>query len=87
MHAGAPPVAMLVNSCKVRAVFGAEKFKKATPPPLDLGVAGRTRGGGARVRQLQGVEQDVDLIRYVFNPETDEQARDRCIACGAVTPT
>uniref|UniRef100_A0A7S0LLL5 Uncharacterized protein n=1 Tax=Coccolithus braarudii TaxID=221442 RepID=A0A7S0LLL5_9EUKA len=36
---------------------------------------------------LQGVEQDVDLIRYVFNPEMDEQARDTCIACGAVTPT
>ena len=78
---------MIVNSCKVRAVFGVEKFKKVTPPPLDLGVAGRTRGGGARVRQLEGVEQDLDQIRYIFNPETDEAARDACIACGAATPT
>ena len=87
VHSGAPPVAMIINSCKVRAVFGVEKFMKVTPPPLDLGVAGCTRGRGARVRQLAGVEQDLDLIRYVFNPETDEQARDRCIACGAITPT
>ena len=71
----------------MRAVFGVEKFKKVTPPPLDLGVAGGTRGGRARVRQLEGVEQDLSLIRYVFHPEIDEQARDACIACGAVTPT
>ena len=87
VHSGAPPVAMIINSCKVRAVFGVEKFKKVTPPPLDLGVAGRTRGGGARVRQLVGADQDFDLIRYVFNPEVDEQARDACMACGAVTRT
>ena len=80
---------MIINSCKVRAVFGVEKFKKVTPPPLDLGVAGRTRGKGARVRQLEGeeLEQDLDLIRYVLHPEMDEQARDACVACGAVTPT
>ena len=78
---------MTINSCKVRAVFGVQMFKKVTPPPLDFGVAGRTRGGGARVRQLEGVEQDLDLIRYVFNPEMDAQARDVCVACGAVTPT
>ena len=84
---GAPPAAMIINSSKLRAVFGVEKFKKITPPPLDLGVAGRTRGGGARVRQLEGVEQDLDLIRFVFNTEMDEVARDACVACGAVTPT
>ena len=78
---------MIINSCKVRAIFGVEKFKKVTPPLLNLGVAGRTRGGGARVRQLEGVEQDLDLVRYVLNPEMDEQARDACIACGAATPT
>ena len=70
-----------------RCLCGVEKFKKVTPPPLDLGVAGRTRGKGARVRQLEGIDQDLDLIRYVFNPEMDEQARDACVACGAVTPT
>ena len=53
--AGAPPVAMIINSCKVRAVFGVEKFKKVTPPPLDLGVAGGTRRAGARVRMLEGL--------------------------------
>uniref|UniRef100_A0A7S0Q7Q9 Uncharacterized protein n=1 Tax=Coccolithus braarudii TaxID=221442 RepID=A0A7S0Q7Q9_9EUKA len=84
---GAPPVAMIINSCKKCAVFGVEKFKKVTPPPLDLGAAGRTRGGGARVRQLEGVVQDLDQVRYIFNPETDEVARDACIACGAATPT
>ena len=46
-----------------------------------------TRGGGARVRQLEGVEQDLDLIRFVFNTEMDEVARDACVACGAVMPT
>jgi len=78
---------MFINSCKVRAVFGVEKFKKIMPPLLDLGVAGRTRGGGARVRQLEGAVEDLDQIRYIFNPETDEAARDACIACGAATPT
>ena len=82
---GAPPAAMLINSCKVRAVFGPEKFKKVTPPPLDLGVAGGTRGR-ARVQQLEGVEQDLSKIRYVFHSEMDEIARDRCVACGAATP-
>ena len=67
---------MLINSSKVRAVFGVEKFKKVTPPLLNLSGTGRTRGGGARVRQLEG---DLDLIRYVLNPEMDAQARDACI--------
>ena len=80
-----PPVAMLINSCKVRAIFGPEKFKKVTPPPLELGVAGGTRSG-ARVRQLEGVEQDLDKIRYVLHLEMDVIARDACVACGAVTP-
>ena len=84
--AGAPPAAMIINSSKLRAVFGVEKFKKITPPPLDLGVSGRTRGGSARVRQLEGVEQDLDLIRYVFNSDMDEEARNACVASGAVTP-
>ena len=77
---------MIINSCKVRAVFGVEKFKKVTPPPLDLGVAGGTRRAGARVRMLEGLEQDLDQIRYVFHPETDEKAREACVAAGAVTP-
>ena len=77
---------MFFNSSKLRAVFGVEKFKKVTPPPLDLGVAGGTRRRSARVQQLEGVEQDLDLIRYVLHSETDEGARDACVACGAVTP-
>ena len=82
------PVHVDALSEEARAVFGVEKFKKVTPPPLDLGVAGRgTRGRGARVRQLEGVEPDLDQIRYIFNPDVDEAARDACIACGAVTPT
>ena len=81
---GALPVALLVNSSKLRAVFGTEKFKKVNPPPLDLGLAGgaRTR---ARVQTLEGVTQDLDDIRYVLHPETDEAARDACIAAGQVT--
>ena len=82
---GAPPAAMLINSCKVRAIFGPEKFKKVTPPPLDLGVAGGTRGR-ARVQQLEGVEQELSKIRYVFHSEMDVIVRDACVACGAVTP-
>ena len=79
-----PPVANVMiistrNSCRVRAVFGVEKFKKVTPPPLDLGVSGRTRGGGARVRQLEGVDQHLDFVRCVFNPETVKQAREASV--------
>ena len=37
------PVHVDALSEEARAVFGVEKFKKVTPPPLDLGVAGRTR--------------------------------------------
>ena len=52
------------------------EVKKVTAPPLGLGVAGRTRGGGARVRQLEGVDQHLDFVRCVFNPKTDKQARE-----------
>ena len=84
---GAPPVAMIINSCKLRAVFGVDKFKKVTPPPLDISVMGRTRGrSSARVREVQGITQDLDQIRYVFHPEVDEAARDACVAAGAATP-
>ena len=61
------------------SLWRVEKFKKVTPPPLDLGVSGRTRGGGARVRQLEGVDQHLDFVRCVFNPETVKQAREASV--------
>ena len=71
---GAPPMALVVSSTRVRSIFGADDFKKLTPPALDLGVAGRTRGAG--VRELQGAGE----IKYFYNPDKDSEARDRCIA-------
>ena len=69
---GAPPVAMLINSSKLRGVFGAEQFKRTEPLALDLGVAGRTRAHGAAVRVLEGVGE----ARYVLNSDTDCENRD-----------
>jgi hypothetical protein len=71
-------VALVVSSTRVRIIFGADDFKKLTPPALDLGVVGRTRGAG--VRELQGVGE----TKYFFNPDKDSEARDRCIAAGQV---
>ena len=68
----------MVSSTRVRSIFGADDFKKLIPPALDLGVAGRTRGAG--VRELQGVGE----MEYFFNPDKDSEARDRCVAAGAV---
>ena len=62
----------------MRSIFGADDFKKLTPPALDLGLAGRTRGAG--VRELQGVGE----TKYFFNPEKGSEARDRCIAARQV---
>ena len=75
---GDPPVALLINSSKLRGVFGPDKFKKIMPPALDLGVAGRTRHGGAGVRALEGLGK----VRYVLHPDTDSENRDRCAAAG-----
>lgn len=76
---GAPPVAMLINSSKLRGVFGSDRFKKIMPPALDLGPFAGTRHAGAAVRELEGVGQ----IRYVLHPDTDSESRDRCVAAGA----
>ena len=78
--AGAPPVAMMFNSTKLRAVFGVEDFKKIMPPALDLGVAGGTRGKGAHVQQLEGVGPTL----WVLRTDKDEETRDACIRAGSV---
>ena len=44
---GAPPVAMMVSSTRVRSVFGAEQFKKIVPPVLDVGAAHSLMWGGS----------------------------------------
>ena len=76
---GSPPVALLINSSKLRAVFGVEEFKEIVAPSLDLPVASRTRGGsGAGVRELDG-----EPNRFVLRPSADERARDACVAAGA----
>ena len=70
---------MLINSSKLRAVFGADEFKEIVAPALNLPVSARTRGGGgASVRQM-GSEPN----RFVLQPAADERARDACIAAGA----
>ena len=75
---GAPPVAMMVSSTRVRSVFGAEHFKKIVPPVLDVGVRTRSRGAGVAVLEGAGDTE------YVLHSETDSESRDRCIAAGSV---
>lgn len=70
--AGAPPVALLFNSNKLRGVFGVDKFKQ-------LGRSGmRTRGAG--VVELQGAGE----TRFVLDSENDSSMRDECVRCGSV---
>ena len=75
MAADAPPVEMLINSIKLRAVFGVEDFKQVLPPGMQTHA--RT---GAGVQQLAGVGK----IRYILQESRDESARDACIAAGSV---
>ena len=58
---GAPPVAMMVSSTRVRSVFGAEHFKKIVPPVLDVGVRTRSRGAGVAVPRAS---EDLQPTRY-----------------------
>ena len=39
----APPAAMLINSSKLRDIFGSEQFKRIVPPAFNAGMH-RTRG-------------------------------------------
>lgn len=78
---GAPPVELLFNSCKLRGVFSAEKFKALVPPALE--GAGRTRTRGAAVRELQGVSE----VRHLLAQETDDDVRHACVQAGATTPS
>ena len=78
---GAPPVELLFNSCKLRGVFSAEKFKALVPPALE--GAGRTRTRGAAVRELQGVSE----VRHLLAQETDDDVRHVCVQAGATTPS
>ena len=78
---GAPPVALLFNSCKLRGVFSAEKFKALMPPALE--GAGRVRTRGTAVRELQGVSE----VRHLFAQETDDDVRHACVQAGATTPS
>ena len=73
---GAPPVAMLINSSKLRDVFGSEQFKKVVPPAFNAGM--RTRG--AAVRQLDGVGD----TRFVLQAGRDSDIRDACVQAGSV---
>ena len=72
---GAPLVALLFNSSKLRGVFGPRKFQKMTA--LGRGVGATTRG--AAVRELEGGD-----TWFVLQEETDDEVRDRCIAAGSV---
>ena len=74
---GAPPAAMLINSIKLRGVFGVDKFKEIRPPALQLG-RGVRRGAG--VKQLEGVGE----IRFVLDSEKDSEMRDVAVRAGSV---
>ena len=75
---GAPPIAMLINSNRLRGVFGVDKFKRLLPPVLNLGPSRRARGAG--VMQLQGAGE----TRFVLDSEKDSSMRDECVRCGSV---
>ena len=70
---------MLINSSKLRAVFGVEEFKEIIAPALDIPVAAGTRRGGAGVSQLGGKPS-----HFVLQEAADERARDACVAAGAM---
>ena len=59
---------MLINSSKLRAVFGVTDFKQIMPPAIDLGVARQTRSVGAGVREVAGM----GATRYVLSINKDE---------------
>ena len=71
---------MLINSSKLRAVFGVSDFKQIMPPALDLGVARRTRSVGAGVREVAGM----GAARYVLSVNKDEEARNASIQADSV---
>ena len=59
---GAPPEAMIINSSKLRGVFGVDKFKQRMPPAFGW-PAQRARRAG--VTQLHGIGE----IRFVLDSE------------------
>ena len=71
---------MLINSSKLRAVFGVTDFKQIMPPAIDLGVARQTRSVGAGVREVAGM----GATRYVLSINKDEEARNASIQAGSV---
>ena len=76
---GAPPAAMLINSSKLRAVFGSEQFKQVSSLPLNL--APRTRGAAVREIDVEAVGGET---WFMLHEDTDSMTRDRCIAVGSV---
>ena len=73
---GAPPVALLINSTRLRDVFGSSTFRAVTPPAL----ASRTTRQGAAVLQLEGL----GVTRFVLQQDRDSSIRDRCVQAGSV---
>jgi len=76
---GAPPVAMLVSSTRLRGIFGSEHFKQIMPPALDL-VSARLRRSGAGVNALEGVGK----VRFALNADKDSEMRDRTVRAGSI---
>ena len=68
---------MLINSSKLRDIFGSEQFKRIVPPAFNAGMH-RTRG--TAVRQLEGVGK----ARFVLQAGRDSDIRDRCVQAGSV---
>jgi len=71
----APPVELLINSSKLRAVFSGEHLKQLVPPPLESAARMRTRRGAA-VTDVQGVGD----IKHLMNATKDEEIRATCVA-------
>ena len=74
-----PPVELLINSSKLRAVFSAEQLKQLVPPQLEDAARARPRTRGAAVLEVEGAGD----IRHVINVTKDEEIRANCISAGS----
>ena len=71
------PITLLVNSSKVRAVFGETVFREVRPPALE--AKGR-RGRSAAVVQVEGLGPTT----FVLDAVKDSDYRDVCLQAGSI---
>ena len=73
----ASALTLLVNSSKVRAVFGETVFREVRPPALE--AKGR-RGRSAAVVQVEGLGPTT----FVLDAVKDSDYRDVCLQAGSI---